>query len=247
MKAYRTVIASTVRPQQFNLDAIVEPHSHWWACSCRRGVSQYAYGLLSVIDAAIDFGDKAMQYSQRQQVKLKWWQDVEAVKLRSLAWTFWCCCVTCASTPQDNLQYKRWDTCLDGTEKMFMVNWADPDPGLTPENYDLALVTSEFMLLVCWPLWHQDRKASVYALYFRIWNRLENGASNRDFSFVALRTYGTSDGHGQSKAFNKLGIAKVFEWKEPEGYIAHRKGPKLDVMNKGFKYDLGPANVCPIS
>ncbi|KAJ0367676.1 hypothetical protein COL26b_011139 [Colletotrichum chrysophilum] len=123
------------------------------------------------------------------------------------------------------------------------VNWADPDPGLTPENYDLALVTSEFMLLVCWPLWHQDRKASVYALYFRIWNRLENGASNRDFSFVALRTYGTSDGHGQSKAFNKLGIAKVFEWKEPEGYIAHRKGPKLDVMNKGFKYDLGPANV----
>lgn len=127
------------------------------------------------------------------------------------------------------------------------VSWADPDPGLTTEIYDLALVAFEFILLLCWYIWHQHRKALVYALYFRFWNRLENRASNRDLTFVALRTYGTSDSHGQSKAFNKLGIAKVFEWKEPERHIAHQKGPKLDVMNGKFKYDLGPANVCPIS
>lgn len=57
---------------------------------------------LSLRFFAIDLGDKAMEYSQRQQVKLKWWQvgyqigsdknggagrDVETVKLKSLAWT----------------------------------------------------------------------------------------------------------------------------------------------------------------
>ncbi|KAF0328483.1 hypothetical protein GQ607_004279 [Colletotrichum asianum] len=108
------------------------------------------------------------------------------------------------------------------------VSWADPDPGLATENYGLALVTPEFMLLLCWSIWHQHRKALVNALYLRI------GTVQRTVPRMAIyhlwlcvRTYGTSDCHGQSEAFNKLGIAKVFEWKEPEGQTPIGRAPSL--------------------
>lgn len=91
---------------------------------------------------------------------------------------FWCCRVSCAGTPQGHLQYIRWNPCLDGTQKTFIVaatvgdnalggihfdkglmilvlnkiNWANPDVSLTTKNCDLALVTLVYVLLLCWPM-----------------------------------------------------------------------------------------------